>query len=513
MLGHQITIQASRSPHSPAVAFGERRLDYRMLEERAARLAQALVARGLRRGDRVAVLLANCPHFFELLFATTRLGLIFVPVNFRLAPPEVARVVLACRPSLLFAGQGHDAALTAITGIDHPPEVMRINDEIEPGPADAPYEDWLAAHPPMPGDTGLDRRITADEPAMLMHSSGTTGLPKAAIHTHGTALASSMAKTIDFGLSPADRAVVFGPLFHAGPLMDLALPLLLRGGSVVLGASRNFDAGTMMQTIARERGTVAPVYPTMLRRMMASDIDAHDLSSLRLIISGGEPLTTDLLSRVQQKLPHTEVLNNYGSTEGGPITTFLPRSDAARKPGSVGRPAYGMELRIAGDDGQALPDGEVGEIQVRGPFTCHGYWQRPDLTAAAMCASWWRTGDQGRRDGEGFVWITGRIKDMIKTGTENVYPIEVEDVIASVPGVAEVAVVGVPDPDFGEAVVACVVPLAGVPPSVDAILAACRRDLAGYKKPRQVHFVSALPRTTVNKIDREALRLKLTAER
>ena len=509
MLGFQLSIRAARAPADPAVAFGPRRLDYGTLEARACRLAQALAAAGIRRGDRVAALMNNCPQFLEALFATVRLGAIFVPVNFRLAPPEIVRLVAACTPSILLAGQDFDTALAELAaGGLLPPHVVRVNVRPDLDASDAPYEDWLAAHPP----TAPDIAVAAEEPALMMHSSGTTGLPKGAIHTHGTAMSSCMAKIIDFGLGRNDRAVVFGPLFHAGPLMDLALPLLMRGGSVVLGASRNFDAQILLETIARERGTAAPVYPTMLRRVMAADLTPHDLSSLRLIITGGEPVTEALLTRVQHALPGTEVINNYGSTEGGPITTFLHAEDAARKPGSVGLPAFGMDLRIADEAGRELPAGSVGEILVRGPFTCRGYWNRPDLTEAATVNGWWRTGDLAHRDAEGFLWIDGRRKDMIKTGTENVYPTEVEEVIAALPYVAEVGVVGVPDDDLGEAVAAFIVSAPGAPEDPDAILSECRRQLAGYKKPRHVRFVAALPRTTVNKISKDKLRAWFAAE-
>lgn len=505
MLGYQLSTRAARAGDDEAISFGARRLTYADLETRACRLANALAAAGVKPGDRVAALLVNCPHMLEALFAAAKLGAIFVPLNFRLATPEIIRLLTACAPSLLFAGQDFDAMLGELAAAGAaPPHVVRVNDRPDFGPQDKAYEDWIAIHPPV----ASIRVAASDDPVLLMHSSGTTGVPKCAIHTHGTVLASSMAKIIDFRLAQNDRAVVFGPLFHAGPLFDLTLPLLLRGGSVVLGASRNFDAATLVDTIARERGTVAPVYPTMLRRVMAAGLSLQNLRDLRLVITGGEPISAMLLAAVQQALPWAEIINNYGSTEGGPITTFLPASDADRKPGSVGRPSFGVELRIADQDGAPVPTGEVGEILVRSPFTCRGYWQRPDLTAAAMHHGWWRTGDLARRDVEGFIWIAGRRNDMIKTGTENVYPTDVEEVIAAVSGVAEVAVVGVPDAGFGEAVAAYIVPDPGHSVDRELILAACRHNLAGFKKPRHIYVVDALPRTTVNKIDRNALRAR-----
>jgi acyl-CoA synthetase (AMP-forming)/AMP-acid ligase II len=505
MLGYQLSIRAAHAPDDEAIVFGARRLTYAVLEQRAGRLAHALAAAGIGPGDRVAGLLVNCPQVLEALFATAMLGAIFVPLNFRLAGPEIIRLLGAVSPSLLLAGRDFDATLAALAASgDAPPHIVRVNDRPDPGPEDQAYEAWLAAHPPVP----QAHVAAADDPVLLMHSSGTTGVPKCAIHTHGTVLASSMAKIIDFHLTPADRAVVFGPLFHAGPLFDLTLPLLLRGGGVVLGASRNFDAAVLIDTIARERGTVAPVYPTMLRRVMASGVSLKELRGLRLMITGGEPIAAALLGAVQQALPQAEVVNNYGSTEGGPVTTFLRAAEAPARPGSVGRPSFGVALRIVDEDGASVAAGEVGEILVRSPFTCRGYWRRPDLTAAATRDGWWRTGDLARRDAQGFVWIAGRRTDMIKTGTENVYPADVEEVIAAVPGVAEVAVIGVPDADLGEAVAAYIVPDQEHTIRAETILEACRHNLAGYKKPRHIWFVDALPRTTVNKIDRKALRAR-----
>jgi fatty-acyl-CoA synthase len=507
MIGIQTAIRAARDPDKVAVYFGARHLTYRALDQRAGALATALAARGIGRGDRVAGLLTNCPQFLELVFAIARLGAIFVPVNFRLAAPEVAQVLNACTPALLFAGQDFGAMLAGLRAAgDLACPIITVNDRPDTGDADAPYEALLTGAPLEPV------AAASDEPLLLMHSSGTTGLPKGAIHTYGTVMASCMIKTIDFRITSDDRAVTFGPLFHAGPLFDLTLPALLRGGSVVLGVSRNFDAEVLLRTVAEHRGTVAPVYPTMLRRVMANGLGTHDLRSWRLIITGGEAIAPSLLRQVQQALPHTEIINNYGSTEGGPITTFLPGAEAERKESSVGRPSFGMQVRLADDAGYEVPVGTVGEVTVRGPLTCAGYWNRPDLTAAARRGPWWATGDLGRFDEEGYLWIVGRRTDMIKSGTESVYPGEVENVITTLPGVVEVGVVGVPDPDWGEAVAAFIVAAPGSGLDADAVVRHCRPHLAGYKLPRHVHFIDALPRSGGNKISRRDLAARFETE-
>ena len=366
------------------------------------------------------------------------------------------------------------------------------------------YETWLAAQPAdEPKEVVLPGNVQ-----MLLHSSGTTGLPKGIIYTHATTLASSMAKIIDFGLTRDDITVVFGPLFHAGPLMDLAMPLLMRGGRVVLGASRQFDPARLLATIAGERGTVIPIYPTMLRRVLneVKDVSAFDLASLRLIITGGEPAPLPVIRGILERFPQAGFVNNYGSTEGGPITTFLAPEDSLRKIGSVGKEAFAMEVRIADEHDRPLPAGQIGELLVRGPFVCRGYWNRPELTAESSRDGWWHTGDLGFRDDEGFITISGRRKDMIKSGTENIYPTEVEQVIAALPGVVEVGVIGVPDETWGETVAAFVVRAPGAGLDAAAVIAHCRENLASYKKPRHVLFVENLPRNTTNKVDKNALR-------
>jgi acyl-CoA synthetase (AMP-forming)/AMP-acid ligase II len=282
---------------------------------------------------------------------------------------------------------------------------------------------------------------------------------------------------------------------------------------VVLGASRRFDPARLLSTIADQRGTVIPIYPAMIRRILSEvpDLAAYDLTSLRLIITGGEGALIPMIRGVHECLPGVAFVNNYGSTEGGPITTFLAPEDALRKIGSVGKESFGTEVRIADANDQPLPSGQVGEILVRGPLVTPGYWNRPDLTAECWRNGWWHTGDLGRRDEDGFIYIAGRIKDMVKSGTENIFPIEVEQVIATLPGVVEVGVIGVPDDHWGESVAAFVVQSPGAALDEAAVIAHCRANLASYKKPRYVLFVESLPRGTTNKVNKNALRAQWAA--
>lgn len=512
MIANFLAVNAARTPEATALVFGASRQSYAALNERVCRAARGLTALGVARGDRVAALVNNCNQFIEMFFATAKLGAVFVPVNFRLVAREVAEILRHCSPSVLFVGESLAPTVVALKELEVLPRhlIMVPDRPLEAGSRQAEdgYEAWLARQAAEETELG----VTLDEVALLMHSSGTTGRPKSAVWTHGTTLASSLAKIIDFGLTGRDATVVFGPLFHAGPLLDLAVPVLLCGGKLVVGQSTGFDPRQLLRTVADERATVVTVYPTMWRRVMALDNFAeYDLANLRLLFTGGEVMPVPLLESLYRRFPGAGFVNTYGSTEGGPITTFLAPEESRRKVGSVGRPAFSVAVRIADGEGRALAAGEVGELLVRSPFVCRGYWDRPEETAAALREGWWHTGDLARCDDEGFIWIVGRKKDMIISGGENIYPIEIEQVIAKLDGVVDVAVVGVPDADWGEAVAAYVVKAPGAALTAADVIERCRRDLASYKKPRHVRFIENLPRTTVNKISKDSLRAQFAA--
>lgn len=505
MIGQILSINAEKYAQQIGVVFGSRGYSYADLNGRACRLANALVNMGVAPGDRVAALMNNCNHFVDLFFATAKLGAILVPVNFRLSGGEVERALDNTQPKILFAGHSMKATITQLAGSHAIPSLVRwVPDRV--ALADLPdneHEQWLAqqsaVEPELP--------VLLTDPHLLIHSSGTTGYPKAAVWTHSTTLNSCCAKIIDFALSASDSTAVFGPLFHVGPLMDIAVPLLLCGGKLVVGESTGFDPALVLNTAAKELVTIMTIYPTMWRRVVQEvNCAQFDLSRLRMLLTGGEPISVALLHEVYARFPNAAFVNTYGSTEGGPITTFLSPADNLRKIGSIGKPAFGVHVRVVGPSDQSVGRGEVGELLVRSPFVCNGYWNQPEETAASTLNGWWRTGDLVSQDEDGFLWIEGRKKDMIISGAENIYPIEVERVIAALPGVREVSVIGVPDDTWGEAVVAFVVaePMAGLDAS--RIVDHCKSHLASYKKPRHVRFVESLPRTTVNKVSKASLR-------
>ncbi len=506
MIGQMLSINAEQHPQKTAVVFGPNRCSYQSLNARACRLASALTAHDVCAGDRVGLLVNNCNHFIDLFFATAKIGAVLVPLNFRLAAPEIEFALRNTRPKFLFIGESKLSVLEALACTGALPESIKVvPDRIVSAPSvHDEYESWLAHH--SASEPAVNVALT--DPHLLMHSSGTTGFPKAAIWTHSTTLYSSLAKIVDFNITSDDNTVVFGPLFHVGPLMDLAIPMLLRGGKLVVGEAGAFDPQLLLQTAADERATIMTVYPTMWRRVVQEvDTSTMDLTSLRMLLTGGEPIQPTLLQEIYRRFPGVGFVNTYGSTEGGPITTFLAASESVRKIGSIGKPAFGVQVKLVTPANEPAARGDVGELLVRSPFVCAGYWNEPSETSSSLCDGWWRTGDLASMDDEGFLWIEGRKKDMIISGAENIYPIEIERTISSMPEVREVSVIGVPDDLWGESVAAFVVREPGSAIDAAAVIEHCKQHLASYKKPKHVRFVDALPRTTVNKVSKAALRL------
>jgi fatty-acyl-CoA synthase len=502
MVGAIPRLSAARDPDVVALIFRERRMTYQELSTRALQAANGLLALGVGKGDRVAVLLENGPEFIELFFAAATVGAIFVPVNFRLAAQEVEYVLRDSGASVLFAGVRLVALLARLLeDLESLRHVVRVGDSTSATDRVLEYETWLQRQPVE--DPGVT--VSSVDDQLILYTSGTTGRPKGALWAHSNTLFSVAAKIIDFDLRPTDATAVFGPLSHVGPMMDFTVPLLQRGGKVVIGRSGGFEPAQVLRVLAEDRITVVGMVPTMWKRVLGAT-DGHDLSSLRLIVTGGEAIEPDTLDGLYSRFPEADVVNQYGSTEGGPISVLMPRPRRLDKHGSVGRPAFNVEVKIAGDDGWEKASGEVGELLIRSPVVCKGYWNRPRETAESLSNDWWRSGDLAWQDADGFIWIAGRRRDLIISGGENVYPAEVEQVITGLAGVAEAAVAGVPDAAWGEAVVAWIVRSPGSTVTEKEVLEHCRAHLASFKKPRHVFFIDSLPRTTVGKVSREILK-------
>jgi len=484
---------ARERPQSVALRHGERELTYAALDERSSRLAQALLAHHVGVGTRVAYLDRSSPEVVELLFAASKIGAVLVPLNWRLAVPELAAVLADSGAPVLIAGP----AFRDVAERVRPPRLIVVGED---------YERWLEAHEPSdPGSRG-----EAGDVIVQMYTSGTTGVPKGVLTTHGN-LAVTAQTSLRWGFDERSVSLTPLPMFHIGGI-GWAYCGLWHGATTVLVS--DFDAAAVLDLLEHQRVTNAVLVPTMLQLLTAVPRAAErDYSALRAIAYGAAPITTPVL-KASLRTFGCALFGLYGLTEttGGVIALEPedhdpggPREHLLR---SAGRPYPWVELKIVDPvSAEALPPHSVGEVWLRGPNVTPGYFNRPAETAAALTSDGWlRTGDGGYVDEEGYLFLTDRIKDMIVSGGENVYPVEVEEALAQHADVDDVAVIGVPDGHWGEAVKALVVPRPSAQPAAEDLIAFARERLAGYKLPRSVEFVDELPRTPSGKVLKRELR-------
>ncbi|MFF8673482.1 o-succinylbenzoate--CoA ligase [Streptomyces sp. NPDC015242] len=484
--------RARKTPHRTALIHGEHTVDYGTLHARTTRLAHALRARGVRRGDRVAYLGPNHPSYLETLFAAGTLGAVFVPLNTRLAGPEIAYQLADSGAKALVHGPSHTGLVAGLPGGTD----VRLH--LETG---AEYEAALAGASAEP----VDEPVGPDDTCIIMYTSGTTGRPKGAMLTHGNLTWNAVNVLVDTDLIADERALVSAPLFHTAGLNMLTLPVLLKGGTCVLVEA--FDPEATLEMIERHRITFMFGVPTMFDQMARHPRwpDA-DLSSLRILTCGGSPVPTPLIATYQER--GLTFLQGYGMTEAAPGTLFLDAEHAVGKAGSAGVPHFFSDVRVVRPDLTPVGVGEVGEVVVRGPHVMPGYWGLPEETAASFADGWFRSGDAAQVDQDGYVHIVDRLKDMIISGGENVYPAEIEDRLLAHPGIAECAVIGVPDDTWGEVPRAVVVPREGAELDPDEVLASLAGRLAKYKIPKSVVVADALPRTASGKLLKSRVRTR-----
>ncbi|GAA4098114.1 long-chain fatty acid--CoA ligase [Actinomadura miaoliensis] len=492
-LGSWPARRARKTPNRPALVYQDQSRTYAETHERVTRLAHVLRALGVRRGDRVAYLGPNHPAFLETLFATGALGGVFVPLNTRLAGPEIAYQLADSGASVLVYAPGHAALVDGIRG------TTGVRAHIPLEAADGGYEELLAAAATDP----VDEPVGLDDPCMIMYTSGTTGRPKGATLTHGNITWNTVNVLIDHDLVAGEVALVSAPLFHTAGLNMLTLPVLLKGGCCVL--VERFDPDAVFDLIERHRVTFMFGVPTMFQQVARSPRwPAADLSSLRLLTCGGAPVPTSLIAAYQER--GLTFLQGYGMTEASPGVLFLDAAHAISKAGSAGVPHFFSDVRVVGPDMRAVPPGETGEVVVKGPHVMPGYWGLPEETAGVFTDGWFHSGDAARVDEDGYAYIVDRIKDMIVSGGENIYPAEVENAILADPDVLECAVIGVPDDTWGEVGRAIVVPRPGSALTAERVLAPLSDRLAKYKIPKSVVFADAIPRNAAGKVLKARLR-------
>ena len=496
-LSEWIDRNARLTPERAAICFPGREISYGALAQLVHRLAAAIAASGLQRGNCVAYLGVNSPEMLALLFACARLGLLFMPLNWRLAGPEHRQMLQQCPPSLLFVEAQFVAQTDTFLATLAPLTAVTF------GPAQAGwigYEDLLArAAAPAVRDPDLD----AATPLLICYTSGSTGRPKGVLLSQDALAWNAANCTAMHDLTQDDRILTTLPLFHVGGLNNLTTPALRTGCTVVLHPK--FDAEASIDAIERERITLTVLVPAQLDMMMASPRwRSADLSSLRMITTGSTIVPARIIRAVHARgVPLVQI---YGATETCPIAACLKAEDAMRKAGSAGKAAAHCELRIVDDSGEAVTQGAIGEILVRGPNVMSGYWHAPQETAATLVDGWFHSGDMGHLDPEGYLYVDGRRKEMIISGGENIYPAEIENLLAECQDIAEASVIGRPDERWGEVVVAVVAPKSGCILTRASVLQLLEGRIARYKHPKEVVFVGELPKTALGKVRKEALR-------
>jgi fatty-acyl-CoA synthase len=472
------------------------RLSYRALNMRAHALAALLSQRhGIRPGDRVAVLAANCPEYLDALFASALLGATLVPLNWRLTVTELGAILADCEPALLLHDETYRTLAVAAVGVRGGPPLLAM--AAFPGAGSDPSARVVPFATP-----------DGEEIALMLYTSGTTGAPKGALLSHRMLTWNAINTQISWGLRESDVAPIFAPFFHAGGLNVLTTPLYHLGGTVVL--LRDTSPAAVLRAISAERCTLVFAVPAVFQQMLESpEFATADLTSVRFCIAGGSSCPLPVIQGFAAR--GVEFRQGYGLTEVGVNCFSLAPEDALRKAGSVGRPVFHSRARTVDDDDRDVPNGTVGELALTGPHVCSGYWRRPEATAEALRGGWWHTGDLVRRDDEGYYYIVGRRKDIFISGGENVYPAEVEGVLAGHAGIAEVAVLGRPDARWGEVGLAVVVPRRPGALTAEEVLAFCDGRLARYKIPKAVVFASALPRNAMGKVVKAELYARYVA--
>jgi len=491
----------AKQPDAVAMTFGGSHWTWAELAGRVRRNAAAQRAGGLVPGDRIAVLDLNHPSCLELTLACAQAGTANAVVNFRLAPPEIVYVINDAKARLLFVGPEFAGIAEKIRG--QLPTVERV---IRIGGAEDEFEPWLAAHEP-------DARVhpaAATDCFLQLYTSGTTGFPKGAMLTHRGMLAHSFNFAADQDLSPDSRVQIAMPLFHVGGTSTSLLAVSV-GARIVM--MRMPDPAAALEMLEAEKITHTFYVPALMAMMnQVPGAADRDYSALKVLLYGASPMPLPVL-RASLKLFPGVLRQVYGMTEQGGVVSMLGTADhadpaVAHRLVSAGKPIRGVEIEIREPGtGRPVPTGEPGEIWVRSEQIMSGYWGKPEATAAAITPDGWlRSGDGGHMDADGYVYVTDRIKDMIISGGENIYPAEIERVLAEHPSIGDVAVIGVPDERWGEVPKAIVVAAPGAPVDTEQVLAYCREHLASFKCPKSVDVVATLPRNPTGKILKKDLR-------
>ncbi len=495
--------RADLSPHKVAMTSmcDEKNVTYRDLDQNAAKTATFLVDRGVQPGERVAVLCRNCIEFFELLFACGKTGAVLVPLNWRMPAAELYPLLQDCQPKLLF----YDAETEELArGIEFTDDNFTGDNKVPLHAGDKALTSLRKNLAPYCG-----RRIwPADEPWYLLYTSGTTGTPKAVIQTYGMALVNCTNIGQAMDLTSTDTTLNFLPLFHTAGINLLTLPTIITGGTTVVLPT--FLCDKTIELLAQGTVSIFFAVPTVYRQLsLHPGFRGAELSKVRRWGCGGAPLPDSDVEIFHQK--GVVVCNGYGMTETGPTVFLMDQEHAHTKVGSVGKPQILADIRIVDHSGRDVAPGETGELWISGPGVTPGYWNKPKATREAFTADGWlKTGDLARQDKDGYCFISGRLKDMYISGGENVYPVEVENILNQHDAVLDAAVLSVPDETWGEVGHACIKLKPGIKqPDIGDLECFCREYLAAYKIPKTFQFVENFPRTAAGKIRKHLIKVHL----
>ncbi len=501
-IGSWLTKRELLSGDREAIVERPRRLTYRELNRRVNRLAMWLLNAGLKQGDRCAYLAYNGIEVVELIFAAAKIGLILVPLNWRLAARELSFILSDSGTETLF----FDAEFTKTVEAFMKDERLKLKRKVVIGgqTKDAePYEEALAQG--SEEEPGATEKVTLDTPHIIMYTAGTTGLPKGAVLTQGCSFWNAINLELDMNFQPMDRDLLVLPMFHIGGIGLFTLPMIHIGGTVVI--QRSFDAGATLRLLRDEQITLFFAVPAIFLFLIQHPaFSAEAFRNVRLVMSGGAPLPVSLVRQYHEA--GIILQQGFGMSEAAPSISTLSKDLALKKAGSIGRALFHVEARVVDEKMKDVPPNGVGELIIRGPNVMKEYWNRPDATKEAFLGGWFHSGDMARMDEEGDLYIVERKKDMFISGGENVYPAEVENAIFEIPQVAEAAVIGVRDDKWGEAGQAIVALKPGAILSEKEVLDFLKRRLAKYKVPKSVVFIDQLPRNAAGKVLKNILRDK-----
>jgi fatty-acyl-CoA synthase len=502
-IGEWISKRAIVHPEKPFLTDKDKAYNNRQFNERVNKTANALTDFGVMKGDRVALLMSNCSEFLEVVFGCAKIGAIVVPLNFRLATAELVYIIKDCEPGILIYSDEFTTKIKEIKAADTGVQKY-FRQGSEGTTEDAPFADYVSRY------TADEPKIIAaadlKDPLFILYTSGTTGDPKGAVLTHQNILFGAIHSLLGYGVDRSYKSLVVAPLFHIAALDASVTPIIYAGGSIMI--SSFYSAAEVLNTISKEKINYMFAVPVMFQMMTeAEEWKDADLSHVHFFISGGAPISLPIIKKYQEE-KNVGFVQGYGLTEACRVTS-LDLEDSISKAGSVGKEVFHLNLRIVDDKGNNLRPNETGEIIIQGPNVFAGYWRKDTATTSTMKNGWFHTGDMGRRDEDGFIYIVGRKMEMIISSGENVYPAEVERALQSLPQIKEAAVVGIPDHKRGEVVGAFVIPHKNIQITGNDIRAALRGKIAHYKIPKKIIFVEEFPRNQVGKVLKRILKNRL----